>query len=109
MALNITLEDNTGGAQFYYNPDGVAYEPSWASMIPFLGKIGDHLFFGSGVSAAASGAIETVTETVSSITETFEENIIGAIEVLKQYSNVTVLILMGLGIGLVLELRKKKK
>lgn len=98
MAINQTLEDNTGGAQFYFNPAGVAQEPSWASVIPFLGQIGDHLFFGSGISAAVSGVVTTIEETASE-----------AIGVFKEYPNVTILILAGLGIGLLLELRRKKK
>ncbi len=98
MAIAGTLEDNTGGAQFYFNPAGVAQEPSWASVIPFLGQIGDHLFFGSGISAA-----------VEAVTSTIEETATEAIGVLKEHANITVLILAGLGIGLLLELRRKKK
>lgn len=38
-----TLADNTGGATHYYNP--AAASPSWASVIPFVGQIGNHLFY----------------------------------------------------------------
>jgi N-acetylmuramoyl-L-alanine amidase len=98
MAVDGTLEDNTGGAQFYYNPEGVSQEPSWASVVPFLTQIGDHLFFGSGISAA-----------VSSVVSTIEESATQAIGVMKEYSGVEILVLAGLGVGLYLELRKKKK
>jgi len=91
MAIAGTLEDNTGGAQFYFNPAGVTQEPQWASVIPFIGQIGDHLFFGTGVSAA------------------IEETVTGAITVMKEHPNITVLVLAGLGVGLMLEIRKKKK
>lgn len=131
MAIDGTLEDNTNGAQFYYNPAGVVQEPQWASVIPFLGQIGDHLFFGSGISAAVSSAVSSVVstaqetissveETVSSVTEsigetvtevesTIEEQASVAIGVMKEHPNVTILVLAGLGIGLYLELRKRKK
>ena len=98
MALNGTLEDNTGGAQFYFNPAGVTQEPLWASTIPFLGQIGDHIFFGSGISAAAQYVTSTIEETATQ-----------AIGAMKEYGNITTLILTGLGIGLVLELVKRKK
>ncbi len=98
MAVNGTLEDNTGGAQFYFNPAGVSQEPQWASVIPFLTQIGDHLFFGSGVSAA-----------IESVTTTIEETATEAIGVLKENPKITVLILAGIGLGLLLELRKRKK
>ena len=62
MAIAGTLEDNTVGSQFYFNPAGVTQEPSWASVIPFIGQIGDQLFFGSGISAAVTGAVETIGE-----------------------------------------------
>lgn len=98
MAIAGTLEDNTGGAQFYFNPAGVTQEPSWASMIPFIGQIGDHLFFGSGISAVVASAVSTIEETAAE-----------AIGILKKYPNITVLILAGMGVGLLLEMRKKKK
>ena len=98
MTINGTLEDNTYGAQFYFNPAGVTTEPQWASVIPFIGQIGDHLFFGSGVSAA----VETV---IASIEETAGE----AITVMKENPNITVLVLAGLGVGILLVMTKKKK
>jgi len=98
MAIAGTLEDNTAGAQFYFNPAGVTQEPQWASVIPFIGQIGDHLFFGSGISAA-----------VESVVASIEETVVEAVGVMKQYPNITVLILAGLGVGLLLEIRKKKK
>ena len=109
MAIAGTLEDNTGGSQFYFNPAGVIQEPQWASVIPFIGQIGDHLFFGSGISAAISGAVETIGETVTTIASTIEEKVVEAIGAMKQYPNITVLILAGMGVGLLLEMRKKKK
>jgi len=98
MAIDGTLEDNTGGAQFYYNPAGVSQEPQWASVIPFLTQIGDHIFFGSGISAAVQSAVTTIEESASQ-----------AIGVMKEYTGVEILVLAGLGVGLYLELRKKKK
>ncbi len=90
MMLQGGMADNTSGATFYYNPAGVVGQPSWASVIPFIGQIGDHLFFGSGISAVAESAV-------------------GAVKAMISYPNITTLILGGIGIGLVLELRKKKK
>jgi hypothetical protein len=98
MVLAGTLDDNTGGSTFYYNPAGVSQEPQWASVIPFITQIGDHLFFGEGVSAA-----------ISSVTATFEETAQTAVETIKEYPNITVLVLAGLGVGLLLELRKRKR
>lgn len=98
MAIAGTLEDNTEGAQFYFNPAGVTQEPSWASVIPFIGQIGDHLFFGSGISAAIGSVVTSIEETATE-----------AIGVMKEHPNITVLILAGLGIGLFLEMRRKKK
>ena len=98
MAIAGTLEDNTAGAQFYFNPAGVTQEPQWASVIPFIGQIGDHLFFGSGISAAVESVVASIEETATE-----------ALGVMKQYPNITVLILAGLGVGLLLEMKKKKK
>jgi len=109
MAIAGTLEDNTAGAQFYFNPAGVTTEPQWASVIPFIGQIGDHLFFGSGISAAIGSAVETIEETVTTIASTIEEKAVEAIGVMKQYPNIVVLVLAGLGVGLLLEMRRKKK
>lgn len=96
--LQGTLADNTSGAQFYYAPAGVTQEPSWASTIPFLGQIGDQLFFGSGISAAATSAYTAISSVASS-----------AVSAMGKYKNVTVLILVGIGAGLVIEMRKRKK
>jgi len=90
MMLQGGMADNTSGATFYYNPAGVVGQPSWASVIPFIGQIGDHLFFGSGISAVAESAVSAVKAMIG-------------------YPNVTTLILGGIGLGLVLELRKRKK
>jgi hypothetical protein len=98
MAVEGTLEDNTGGAQFYFNPAGVSNEPQWAGVIPFLGQIGDHLFFGSGVSAAIASAVSTIEETAGE-----------AVTVMRSNSNITTLILAGLGIGAVLVMTRKSK
>lgn len=98
MAIAGTLEDNTNGAQFYFNPAGVTSEPSWASMIPFIGQIGDHLFFGSGVSAAVETVIATIEETAGE-----------AVTVMKEHPNITVLVLAGLGVGILLVMTRKKK
>lgn len=43
--LSGAIEDNTYGATHYHT---TAVNPSWASAIPFIGKIGDHLFYGEG-------------------------------------------------------------
>jgi hypothetical protein len=37
-----TLEDNTGGATHYH---ATYVSPSWAATIPFVGQIGNHLFY----------------------------------------------------------------
>lgn len=39
------LEDNTQGAT-YYHADYMASYPQWSQAIPFIGKIGNHLFYG---------------------------------------------------------------
>ena len=109
MAIAGTLEDNTAGSQFYFNPAGVTQEPSWASVIPFIGQIGDHLFFGSGISAAVESVVTSVEETVTTIASTIEEKAVEAIGVMKQHPNITVLILAGLGVGLLLEMKKRRK
>lgn len=98
MALQGSLEDNTGGSTYYFNPAGVTQEPQWASVIPFITQIGDHLFFGTGVSAA-----------VSAVTQTFEETAATAVETIKEYPNISILVLAGIGAGLLLVLTKKKK
>jgi hypothetical protein len=97
MLIQGTLADNTGGAQFYYAPAGVSQAPSWASSIAFLGKIGDQLFYGSGVSAALSSTVASVSGVVSSVGEALTG------------PNVTTLILAGLGIGIIVALGRGRK
>ncbi len=91
MLIQGTLADNTGGATFYH---ATSVSPSWASSIAYLGQIGDHLFYGSGVSAALSSAVASVSGAVSSV---------------MTGPNITTLILAGLGIGMVVAISKKKK
>jgi hypothetical protein len=109
MLVGGTLSDNTGGATFYLNPAGVTQMPQWASVIPFIGQIGDHLFFGEGVSAAIESVKTTAGEAIESLSSTFEETAASAVEVMKEYPSVTILLLAGIGTGLLLELRKRKK
>jgi hypothetical protein len=101
MVIGGTLSDNTGGATYYLNPDAVTKMPQWASVIPFLGQIGDHVFFGEGISA--------VGEAATAAYQTIEESAIEAIGVMKEHSNISILVLAGLGAGLLLILTKKKR
>ncbi len=105
MAINGTLEDNTYGATFYYAPSGVSGEPSWASTIPFIGQIGTQLFFGSGISAAVSGAVASVEQQVSTLTE----QVSSGISAMVTSPNITTLLLAGIGIGLVVTIARRKK
>ena len=98
MALQGSLEDNTGGSTYYFNPAGVTQEPQWASVIPFITQIGDHLFFGTGISAAVSSLTATVQETAGQ-----------AITAMQESPNISILVLAGIGAGLLLVLTKKKK
>jgi spore germination cell wall hydrolase CwlJ-like protein len=86
MMIQGNLADNTGGSQYYH----ASYvTPSWASVIPFIGQIGDQLFYGSGVSAATSG--------------------VGSIIEAGLGSNITIMILIGIGIGVVIKIIKRRK
>lgn len=63
MVFNNTLADNTAGATFYH----AAYvSPTWASTIPFIGQIGQHLFYG----------YKTVTETVTKFVKDYTPHIV---------------------------------
>lgn len=43
MLLQGQLDDNTGGADYYFNPSIV--QPSWASSLTLMGQIGNHIFY----------------------------------------------------------------
>lgn len=56
MLLTGLFDDNTYGATHYHT---AAVNPQWASTIPFIGQIGDHLFYGEGGGMAVATASMT--------------------------------------------------
>lgn len=53
------LADNTKGATFYH---AASVSPSWASTIPYIGQIGNHIFYGvQGAAGMVAGTITSVS------------------------------------------------
>jgi hypothetical protein len=103
MAVNGTLEDNTGGATHYH---ATYVTPSWASILPVTGQIGDHIFYQefpiiARIKQAVEEAVASVSETVQtaaeSVSETVSETVTGAVEEVKK--NPTPFILAGIVLG----------
>ena len=118
MAVNRTLDDNTGGATHYYANYIAA--PSWAATMPFTGQIGVHLFFAEfpGLTATVIKAAETVSEPVASIIDSVSESV-GSIsdtagEVVSGVADsvrknpVTSVVIMGFAVGFLIEYLRRR-
>jgi hypothetical protein len=101
MLLNGQLDDNTGGADHYFNPNVV--QPTWAASLQLTGQVGNHVFYkepGSSypvpVSTILASIIPTTSETSVSTTEAPILAGLGG-------TTITTLLLIGLVVGLLVE------
>jgi hypothetical protein len=92
MLLQGQLDDNTGGADYYFNPYIV--QPSWASSLTLMGQIGNHIFY------KTPGSYYPPPVALASIIPELGEVDLSSIGVGKV--PVTMMILVGLGLGLVI-------
>lgn len=92
MLLQGQLDDNTGGSDFYFNPNVV--QPSWASSLTLMGQIGNHIFYKT---PGSSYPMPTMLASIVPDLGTVDLSSVGVGSV-----PITTLILIGFGVGLLI-------
>ena len=99
MLLNSQLSDNTGGATYYH---ATYVNPSWASSMTMLGKIGNHVFYSSPRSIIASLLPSSYVRGSGESQSQVEMGIQAA-----GFGNIAWFLIIGAGIGIIFQVLRK--